>query len=169
MDEKDVIRSQYHAALEMLHMAVTKCPPSLWDAIEDQARFWHVAYHVLFYTHLYLQVTEEAFVPWIKHRDEIHAMGRVSYSALGEPYTREEILAFLAFCHDQIETCVPVLDLNAASGFHWLPFDKRELQFYNIRHLQQHTGELMERLGTRAGIELRWVGAVHSWPPETSA
>jgi hypothetical protein len=35
---------------------------------------------------------------------------------------------------------------------------KLELQFYTIRHLQQHTGELCERLGTEAGIEIGWVG-----------
>ena len=53
---------------------------------------------------------------------------------------------------------VPQLDLEAESGFGWLPFGKLELQFYNIRHLQQHTGELMERLGTRAHVDVDWVG-----------
>jgi len=50
------------------------------------------------------------------------------------------------------------MDLEAESGFHWLPFDKLELQFYNIRHVQQHTGELSERLGAKGEIEVRWVG-----------
>jgi len=53
---------------------------------------------------------------------------------------------------------LPQTDLEAESGFYWLPFNKLELQFYNIRHIQQHTGELYERLGTRANIELDWVG-----------
>ncbi len=43
------------------------------------------------------------------------------------------------------------------SGFFWLPFGKLELQFYNIRHLQHHTGELFERLGA-VGVTLDWVG-----------
>jgi hypothetical protein len=50
------------------------------------------------------------------------------------------------------------LDPEAESGFYWLPMNKLELQIYNIRHLQQHTGELMERLGSRAGVEVDWVG-----------
>jgi hypothetical protein len=33
-----------------------------------------------------------------------------------------------------------------------------ELQLYNIRHLQLHTGELCERLGT-TGVDVEWVGA----------
>jgi hypothetical protein len=50
------------------------------------------------------------------------------------------------------------MDLEAESGFYWLPFDKLELQFYNIRHVQQHTGELCERLGAQGEIEVDWVG-----------
>ncbi len=53
---------------------------------------------------------------------------------------------------------VPALDLAGASGFDWLPMNKLELQFYNIRHLQLHTGELCERLGTEAKIDVAWVG-----------
>jgi hypothetical protein len=48
--------------------------------------------------------------------------------------------------------------LDAASGFDWLPFTKFELQLYSIRHIQQHVGELMERLGERA-MEIDWVGS----------
>ena len=46
----------------------------------------------------------------------------------------------------QVVERVTQLDLEAHSGFEWLPFGKLELQIYSIRHLQQHTGELMERL-----------------------
>ena len=53
---------------------------------------------------------------------------------------------------------MPQLNLEATSGFEWLPFSKLELQIYTIRHIQQHTGELMERLGTRANVEIDWVG-----------
>jgi len=52
---------------------------------------------------------------------------------------------------------VAAMDLQAESGFHWLPFNKLELQVYNIRHLQQHTGELCERLGAHGEIEVAWV------------
>jgi hypothetical protein len=48
--------------------------------------------------------------------------------------------------------------LEAESGFYWLPFDKLELQFYNIRYLQQHTGELCERLGAHGELQVQWVG-----------
>ncbi len=163
MDTKRVIQSQYHAALEMLKQAVTSCPESLWDAPEDKNRFWHVAYHALFYTHLYLQDTEKDFRPWENHRDEYQFIGPVPWPPhdlpkIGEAYTREDVLAYLAFVRKQVQERIPALDLEAASGFEWQPFGKLELQFYNIRHLQHHTAELYERLGSRAGIEMDWIG-----------
>jgi hypothetical protein len=153
MNTKEVIMSQYEASLEMLRLAVIRCPLSLWDNQEDKNQFWQVVYHALFYTHLYLQPSEEAFVPWAKHKEGCHRMEN-----RGEPYGKEEILEYFEICREQVETQVQSLELDAPSGFEWLPFNKLELQFYNIRHLQQHTGELCERLGVMGGIEVPWIG-----------
>ena len=73
------------------------------------------------------------------------------------PFTKEEVLEYLSFVEKQVADHVAITNLEAESGFHWLPFNKLELQFYNIRHIQQHTGELYERLGTHENIELDWV------------
>ena len=59
---------------------------------------------------------------------------------------------------------MPALDLSAASGFSWLPFDKLELQIYNIRHLQQHVGDLSTFLMTEVNLEINWVGMGEGWP-----
>ena len=163
MDTKQVIQSQYHAALEMLKQAIVRCPDSLWAAPGDKNKFWHIAYHALFYTHLYLQNAEKDFRPWEKARDEYQFMGPLPWPPhalpkIGEPYTKEDVLAYLDFVREQVQDRVPALDLEAASGFEWLPFGKLELQFYTIRHLQHHAAELSERLGARAGIDLDWIG-----------
>jgi hypothetical protein len=157
MDASEAIGSQYHAALEMLEKAVAACPDEMWNATEDRNRFWHVAYHTTFFTHLYLQDSREQFVPWEKHRQEV--VGLSSDVGSIEPYNKEDVLAYVAFCRRVVDEKVPALDLGAPSGFPWLQFDKLELQFYNVRHLQHHTGELMERLGTRAGVDVAWVSA----------
>lgn len=68
------------------------------------------------------------------------------------------MLKYLTFCQRQVIERVPQVNLEAASGFDRLPFSKLELLLYTIRHIQQHTGELMERLGSRAGVEIHWVG-----------
>ena len=147
MDTNKIIQSQYLAALEMLKQVIVKCPAALWNAPGDKDKVWRKAYHTLFYAHLYLQTTEKDFTPWEKHHD----------LDTGEPFTQAEVLEYLAFVQKQVIAQVQALNLEAESGFHWLPFGKLELQLYNIRHIQQHAGELYERLGTRENIELDWV------------
>jgi hypothetical protein len=164
MDIRQIIRSQYLAALEMLEQAVVKCPNSDWNAAQDKNKFWHLAYHALFYIHLYLQETVAEFTPWEKHQDGLQRPGSAGENAPAA-FDREEILAYLAICQAVVEEKTRLLDLEAPSGFDWLPFNKLELQFYNIRHLQQHVGELYERLGRGGQVDLEWV----SWCPDASA
>ena len=157
MQLKEIINSQYGASLEMLKQAIIKCPDSLWHNPEYKNQFWHIAFHVIFYTHFYLHLTEEDFVPWEKHKQELVPLGG---STNDEPaYSKDEILAYLDLSLEQLAGHVDALDLHGDSGFDWLPFTKLELQFYNIRHVHQHTGELCERLGTQEDIDVDWVGA----------
>jgi hypothetical protein len=163
MDTVQIIQSQYLAALAMLEQAVEKCPGNLWNVPENRNKFWHVAYHALFYTHLYLQPTGAEFHQWERHRQDYEFLGPKPWPphdmpVIGDPYTPGDMLDYLAFVRRQVRQCLPSLDLEGASGFEWLPFGKLELQIYNIRHLQHHTAELYERLGAGAGMDMDWIG-----------
>jgi hypothetical protein len=159
---KEILKSQFLASLEMLKQAITECPDSLWNAKEHKNRFWHVAYHALFYTHLYLQPTLDDFAPWEKHREEYRSLSpskdKVESQTEVEPFTKEDVLKYLAFCQERVEAWLDKLDFDAESGFYWLPFSKLELQLYNIRHIQQHTGELSEKLAAFGDGDVDWVG-----------
>lgn len=152
----DVIRSQYGAALQMLANTIAACPEALWADDGSPNPFWRVAYHALFYAHLYLQPTEADFTPWSEHTAEAQALGPEAPALT--PYTQSEVLAYLEFCRAQVATQIPQLNLTAESGFYWLPFNKLELQLYNIRHVQQHAGELSGRLLNEAKVEIPWTG-----------
>jgi hypothetical protein len=147
----------------MLESAIVNCPQDLWDHPETKNKFWHVAFHAIFYVHLYIQPSVQDFSPWEKHRENHEFLGFSPSSEkeqpeIGPPYTQDELLVYLAYCRQQVKDILPRLALESdQSGFDWLPFGKLELQFYNIRHLQQHTGELCERLGA-VGIDIDWVG-----------
>ena len=147
MNTYQIVQSQYYAALEMLKQVIVKCPAALWNAPGDTDPCWRKAYHTLFYAHLYLQQKHQDFQTWEKHHDP----------ETGIPFTQAEVLEYMAFVQQQIDVLVPVLNLESESGFEWLPFTKLELQLYNIRHIQQHAGELYEHLGSREKIELDWV------------
>jgi hypothetical protein len=156
MDLASVLISQYLASLEMLKQTITECPESIWNAPSDKNRFWQVAYHALFFTHLYLGESEEAFIPWGKHR-----AGYEDFPAPenGGAYDKDTILEYLAFCQQEVRERVPLLNMAATAAFHRRSRSTLELQIYSIRHIMQHAGELMERVGARADVEIDWVGS----------
>ncbi|MFZ1771379.1 MAG: DinB family protein [Caldilinea sp.] len=150
---REAVRAQFMAAFAMLRATIEQCPASLWDDPADKNRFWQVAYHALFYAHLYLHPSHDMFVPWANHRETVELMDATT-SAL---YTKAELLGFLDECEVHATEQVAALDFSAPSGFHWLHMNKLEVQLYNIRHLQLHIGELAERLSQRAAIDVSWV------------
>jgi hypothetical protein len=152
---KEILKSQYRASIQMLKDAVENCPDSLWNNEAYTNPFWHVVFHAIFYTHFYLHATQDNFIPWEKHKDELVSL---EDDPGDEIYTKEEIIDYIAYFERKIDELVDDLDLEAGSGFYWLPFNKLELQLYNIRHIQHHTGELSERLGKFGDIEVGWVG-----------
>lgn len=137
----------------MLEAAVRACPDDAWDSAEQVNRFWHVAYHALFYVHLYLFPTVAEHRPWSGHRAGAEDLGRTV-----ERYTRASILEFLTFCRGHARRQIAALDLAAESGFSWLSFGPVERLAYNLRHLQHHTGQLSERIRQATGTGVPWVG-----------
>ena len=95
-------------------------------------------------------------MPWGKHSAEARLLGPDAPEMT--PYTKAETLAYVDFCRAEVAAQIPGLDLDAPSGFYWLPFNKLELQIYNIRHVQQHAGELSGRLLVEANVEIPWTG-----------
>jgi len=165
MDVSAALKSQYHASLKALRRAVERCPDELWDDPADgSAAFWRVAYHVLFFTHFYLQKDEHSFTPWSRHQPDAHYLGNVPSDdnrppCPCEPYTRDDIFEYLRVCDDMVDDCVDALELSAPeSGFPWYPMPKLEHQLVNIRHIQHHAAALASRLRREAGVSIAWVG-----------
>ena len=155
MDTPAILVSQYLASLEMLKQTITLCPESIWNAAGDKNKFWQVAYHALFFTHLYVSDSEETFTPWVKHRDEYQDF---PVPPGGESYDKDTILEYLTFCQQEVAERVPRMNLEAPEGHGDKSLILLELQIYSIRHIMQHAGELMERLGTRIDTQIDWVG-----------
>jgi len=162
MSLQTTLKSQYYASLAMLRHAIDACPAELWTSDRYVNPFWQVAYHTLFYTHLYLQPAEADFVPWERHREgyNFFATGPDERRLLS-PYSVEEILSYWTHCRDLVESAVDRLDLTSAeSGFYWYQMSKLEHQFVNLRHIQHHTGQLADRLRQEADMGVDWVGGV---------
>jgi hypothetical protein len=152
------ILSQYRASLAMLRQAIELCPDDLWIESSYRNRYWHIAYHALFYAHLYVSASEAEFTPWDKHRPACRRLGESTQeNPLPGPYSKADVLDYFAVCSAEIEDKVPKLSLDGPSGFDWLPFNRLEVHFYNIGHMRQHTGQLAERLRTVCDIGITWI------------
>ena len=147
MNVKEALVSQYLASLAMLKQAIVKCPPHVWDDPREKDKFWFVAYHALYYAHVYLKIPGRDYVRWRKPR----------YENPGEAMTRSQVLAHLAQVEREVAVQVPHMKLDGSSGHAGL-LSNMELQIYNIRHIQQHTGELHQRL-SGYNVRLSWASA----------
>jgi hypothetical protein len=165
---RSILKSQYHAGLAMLRETVENCPDELWESEEYANRCWQVAYHVLYFTHLYLSPGEAAFRPWKHHQAHAQHPDGIPGPAdpdsnlplIPEPYTREQVLDYWRECDQMVDEAVDRLDLHRPeSGFHWYRVSKLEHQLINLRHLQHHTAQLADRLRAAPGIGTHWIGA----------
>ncbi len=155
---RTALKSQYHATLAMLRAAIRRCPEDLWTSRDGHANpFWRIAYHTLFYTHLYLQANNRIFRCWQHHQREIQYMGR--WRKTWRVYAKAEVLAYWRICESLVDDAVDALDLTAPqSGFSWYKVPKMEHQIVNIRHIQYHQAQLGDRLRAVTGIGVGWEG-----------
>lgn len=173
---RDALKSQFHAGFDMLRDAIQQCSDDLWISPEYPNPFWRVAYHALFYAHLYMQASAEDFVPWPHHQTSIQDMDDIPAPPeimdlielphrppqTGEPYTREKTLEYLAFCDEMVEEVLDAVDLESdESGFSWYRVSKLEHEIVAVRHLQHHVAQLGQRLRTEQEDTIKWVGARH--------
>ncbi len=146
MNIKSILQSQYLSALAMLKQAIVKCPPEAWDKPQDKDKFWFIAYHTLRYAHQYLKAKDKGYARWEQRL----------YSNPGKPFTKNEILEKLALVEQDIVEQISIMNLDEKTGATGNLANKLELQIYNIRHIQQHTGELYQRLSVYP-VKLGWV------------
>jgi hypothetical protein len=165
-----VLKSQYHASLAMLKETLEKCPEDMWMSKEEVNAFWQVAYHTLFFAHLYLQPDEAAFRPWRDHQSNVQNEDGIAgppdpnskLPLIPEPYTKAQVLEYLSICDGMVDEAVDAFDpLRPDSGFHWYKVSKLEHQIINIRHIQVGAAQLAGRLRSRLNVGVSWVGSRH--------
>ncbi|HET6947109.1 MAG TPA: DinB family protein [bacterium] len=156
---RSAVKSQYHATLAMLRATIRRCPDDLWVSRGGHANpFWRIAYHTLYYTHLYLQANNRVFRPWEHNQRGIHHMDRARKTY--RPYTKAEILTYWRICDAMVDEAVDALDLKSPrSGFSWYKIPKLEHQLVNIRHVQYHQAQLADRLREATGTGVGWADA----------
>src|ERR1043165_8431002 len=68
MEIRAILKSQYHASLAMLRDTIERCPDKQWTATDHPNAFWQIAYHAIFFAHVYLHRDRQSFRPWAEHQ-----------------------------------------------------------------------------------------------------
>ena len=161
---RQILASQFDAALCMMNDCLVKCPPSHWDGVVGKYPFWQVVYHTLCFVDLYLSRDKESF----EYRD-VHPCGwkEIEDEYPSRRFEQNEMIAYLAICRSKAAGTIAAEtpeSLAGPSGFAWKPFTRGELHVMNVRHIQHHTGQLSAYLRrTDASFQhpdaVRWVSA----------
>ena len=164
---------QAGATIDMLENAVLACPSAQWHGLlwrDPQApqypTFWSITHHTLFWLDLHLTGSLEGFAPPAPFTlDELDPAGALPE----QPYTREELHAYLVHLRKKCQTTIAGLSDEQAHQhitFPWTegkPVSFLELLLYNMRHVQEHGAQLSMFLGQKA------IGVASDWVPRAKA
>lgn len=160
IDYRTFVWNQYGAALDMLEDAIRLCPTPLWTMAlwndEDDARygqFWFLAYHTVFWSDLYFTGASEGFSP-----PAPFVRGKLP----DQPYTQEQVLAYLSTCRQRCQSTLEALTDERAQAtcvFNWMELSFLELQIYAMRHVQEHAGQLSLALGQQGVTGFDWLAS----------
>ena len=158
------LAGQYGAALSMLRSCVERADGDVWHAVVGKFPYWHITYHVLHATDLYLSPDEATFRPQPFHREGYELLG-APFGApdqevvVDQPYDRGTLAVYVDTCRAKTKLTLrgeTEAKLGGPSGFSWLEFCRLELHLYNIRHIQHHTGQLVAALRRHKHEGFEW-------------
>lgn len=163
----------------MMRQCIERCPDDLWSGPRPEKdpkhyvdrAFWRIAFHGLYFAHLYMAQTIDDFVPpqsGSAVRDLLGAERMWGPLIEIEPYdlptgteavSKEGMVEYLEYVEGITDKIIAGLDLDSETcGIPWYKnISKLSHEMMNIRHLQGHVGQLSELLMLR-DVDIDWVG-----------
>jgi hypothetical protein len=142
---KEALWKQFGASIDMLENALRLCPIELWDT---DKKFWHNAYHCLFYLDYFLTVEPNTFAP-----PSPYTFSEFDGELPKRVYRKTELLLYLNHCRNKCHQLIANLTAELANK-RWINEYKNysvlEILLYNMRHVQHHAAQL--NLLLRQGI-----------------
>ncbi|MBS1557014.1 MAG: DinB family protein [Bacteroidetes bacterium] len=123
----------------MLENAINMCPDEHWDT---STKFWHTAYHCIFWTDYYLSNDPSKFEPPKPFSfSEFDPTGK----KVDRTYSKTEVLGYLEYCRQKAIRLISGLTVEKLND-RWINdyknFSQLEILFYNVRHIQHHSAQL---------------------------
>jgi hypothetical protein len=163
----EMLWRQFGAAIDMLGEAIRGCPDAIWEKRlwEDQpdqwvargfSTYWYLCYHTLFWLDLYLTGAEEGFSP----PAPFDLVEMEDGETLPRTYSQAELLDYLETCRQKSRETILHMTTEQANRlcrFPWGELPYAELQLYSLRHVQEHSSQLLLFLGQQSGNPTGWV------------
>ena len=162
---KEITRSQFGAAIDMLENAIKLCPEDLWADRSKKHELWYMAHHTLFWLDLYLYGSIEGFRPPEPFGlEELDPKGVLPERV----YSKTELLSYLKYCRKRCRQSLAELTEDSARRL--CKFGRREISYaelllYNLRHVQHHTAQLNLLMRLAIDKAPRWVGRSQTLDP----
>jgi hypothetical protein len=158
---KRELASQYKTALTMLRGVVNETEEDAWlytDETKEAA--WHIAYHAVYYANIYCSPREEAVQRWDRQSNDCRILGPTPCPpherfVPSESYSKADIIEFIDFVLKVIPEYLEHLEPEKPCWPHWYKQNQFELHVNNLRHIQHHAAQLVERNG---GSSVGWLG-----------
>jgi hypothetical protein len=155
------LANQYRLALTMLRGVVAETDERTWLAADErQSAAWHIAYHTVYYANIYASPSEAAVRRWPGQSDNAHFLGPTPWPphercVPAEVCSQARIAEFIDFVLAAIPDYLAQMEPDAPCWPHWYQQNQCEFHLNNLRHIQHHTGQLIERNG---GTAVGWPG-----------
>lgn len=155
---KQIIRSQFGAAIDMLENAITTCPENIWnDGTREFTSYWYMTFHTLFWLDYYLTADQKSFSPPEPFTlDEFDPAGIIPERA----YSKNELQNYLRHCREKFRDVIKHLTEETARTqckVGSLDIVFAELLLDNMRHVQHHTAQLNLLLRQKFGNAPLWI------------
>ena len=94
----------------------------------NTTRGWQLAYHTLFFTHLYLLDSPDEDAGWRGHQSQVQQEDSIAgppdpeseLPVIPRPYTKAEVMEYWTICDGMVDARLDAMNLESEqSGFHW--------------------------------------------------
>ena len=169
---QDVTWKNFAAAIDMLRNIIIICPDDIW---QKEKKIFYMVYHTTIFLDYYLSKPVKDFHPRLPYT--IADPERLPAEAIDDVipnqfYTKEQLLDYIAGIRAK---CKRLILETPAEKFseHWIDddeinlhnlcpqtvvnYNRWEIIFYNLRHVQHHVGQLNLLLRQKANVAAEWI------------
>jgi hypothetical protein len=158
----EVLQKQYTKCFSILKNVIDSYDEVIWTNNSDyKTPAWQIVYHAIFYANIYCSSSEIDIVQWPKSRNDYHDLKKMHELIKNKEiklilFTKEEMLEYAQFVENKIPIYLIKMKPEEKCWPFWYNESQLEFQLNNLRHIQHHIGEIIERHDIKIDLPYIW-------------